>query len=72
MSILSRKTHSLIAQAFAAGDLAAPMHEYVAQLGAEIVFLRQLAVEHPAKAGKIGNLVGRYEVLMRHMRERLN
>lgn len=70
--ILSRRTHSAIAQAFAAGDLTAPMHKYVSRLGAEVVILRQLAVEHPGKAEKIGNLVDRYEVLARQMRGRMD
>jgi hypothetical protein len=68
----SRKTHSLIAQAFSADDLAAPMHEYIKQLGAEVVILRQLAVEHPGKAHEIGNLVDRYEGLMRQMRGKMD
>lgn len=70
--ILSRRTHSAWAQAFSAGDLSAPPHEYVRMIGAEVVILRQLAVEHPGKAEKIGNLIERYEVLARHMRGKMD
>ncbi len=70
--ILSRRTHSAWAQAFSAGDLSAPLHEYVRMIGAEVVILRQLAVEHPGKAEKIGNLIERYEVLARHMRGKMD
>lgn len=69
--ILSRKTQWAMAGAFANGDMIVTP-ETLAQITAEVVILRQLAAEFPGKADKIANLIERYVVMARHMRERMN
>ena len=71
--ILSRQTFHAIAAAFGAGDIALEaLPGYRQQLLAEIVILRQLAAEHPAKDGTLANLIERYEALAHHMLQRLH
>lgn len=71
--ILSRQTFHAIAGAFGAGDIALEaLPGYRQQLLAEIVILRQIAAEHPAKEDTLANLIERYEVLARHMLQHLH
>jgi len=68
-SLEARRRYSA---AFEAGDLAGPMADYVRMIGAEVVILRQIAVEHRDRADEIAGLIGQYEALARHMRERMD
>jgi hypothetical protein len=71
--ILSRQTFHGLAGAFGSGDIAREaLPGYRQQILAEIAILRQLSAEHPAKADTLGDLIERYEVLARHMLQRLN